>query len=192
MVQQLSSEHNKLLEKWNCHKDIGVSILGNVYLFKRIGSEKNSGDRKAFYIAPLTQYCKFKIQIKEIDTLDRKLMLGISSKKSYIEIEKTLGSFKGSSHYHFYWGYSMINLQGKLETSKKDDPKGHAPEKIIFLEYIPQKEVKIYNQIKSVDLHSPIQTNEEPYYFFVNLPRFGSSCTVEKVFYIKQMYHRLT
>ena len=119
--------------------------------------------------------------IKTIKKDLRCIDFGVVDKNVYSNLKDSYRGF-GKGHFLYYSGFDKNKLKGVIPSYDYDSTGGYAPGKEYFLELWPSKMIHIYNEERSVDLKGALKEQNEPYYLFVNLLVFPSSCSIERLF----------
>ena len=188
---------NYLLDRMNklypfrdlIHKDLWVANKGSERVEIRTNDSLIRREENLYQISyttvinsiPLTEACSFKITVKNIWAHRRSMMVGLID-QTVFNASKYDCVLKNVGDIMFFDGFRRNGgLQGVQPATDPQDPKGFTQGTEIFLKYIPNKEIVIYNEKGDLNLSRSMIGKEGPYYLFIIPYHQKNRCVIERI-----------
>ena len=150
---------------WESHENIEMEDISTGIRFKQRNDQQDDS-LAALYKKPLESHSIFKLTVEEIHPHDRSIDFGIMKEN---EFEKTKGFFikqfnNGGISFN---GYNATQgVTGRFLTKDNKSVDGLIPKSVFYLDYSPNKEIKFYNDDRTLDLVKRLTGDKEKYYLF--------------------------
>ncbi len=166
---------------WISHANIKINDSSNGLFFSRKPGDNTFNYFCALYKPPLSKKCVFKVTVKSLYETDRFIDVGIASKSKFNKIKTNfVNSF--SSGGISYCGYSHGGgLTGNYPSTSANSSDGMKPGAHFYLSFQPKKEIKFYNDQKTINLQMSMVNKTEDYFLFCVLYHPQTSYHMEKI-----------
>ena len=130
----------------------------------------------------LISHCKYKITVNNIVEYKRALFIGVAPESELDRISEKFYCyyFQETSDevldFNCFSGLDTKNMKGKF------DDQGFTVERSYYLEFIPNRKVRIYDDTGEISVVGSVENSDEPYFMFMYLGEDPVSVFIERLF----------